>query len=272
MPFRPSARRRRVLSCRPPARRPVAVRNRLAALGAPPGPPDFLLPGFPPVTAAPRPRVVLTHRVTGAVHVGRFAGPQLVIGSGSAHLRVPDRSLAGRQAVVQLLHGGALCLAAVRGGLTRRGGSRNGVVLRPGGRVDVGDFELTLEDVLPEDPALGPPRSKYFASADPRVPPKPGAPGVRIVGPDGTAAVLSAAAPALLVGAGRVAGVRLRAGDAEPAHALMLWHDGGPWVVDLRSDAGTTVGGRPVRRRRVEVGDAVQFGGERVGVAALAGP
>ena len=267
----------------PAAPVPAAVPARRAPDGPAPGPRE---PGSPPVVAEPsgaaflvpsagegwgslRPQIALVHRATGTTHVRRFGGPQVTLGSRGGHLVVPDPSLAERHLVMQALRGGLLLLAATPGGIDVGGHARDAAVLRPGGKVRVGDFHLLLRHVGPNPPGLGAPRARYFPTSDqdPEPDAEPDAAGLTILSErsrDGGGVRLCPARPVLLVGGRPGAGVHLGDPAAESAHALLLWANDGPWVVDLRSGSGTTLDGRPVRRAALSPGDELRFGSETV--------
>ena len=233
-----------------------------------PGPPSgaaFLIPSAGAGWESLRPQIALVHRTTGATRVRRFGGPQVTLGSEGGHLIVPDPSLAERHLVMQALRGGLLLLAATPAGIGVGGHARDAAVLRPGGKVRVGDFHLMLRHAGPNPPGLGAPRARYFPTSDQD--PEPDGGGLTILSErsrDGGGVRLSPARPVLLVGGRPGAGVHLGDPAAESAHALLLWANDGPWVVDLRSGSGTTLDGRPVRRAPLSVGDELRFGSETV--------
>ena len=226
----------------PPVTPPRSARRADRAVGRLPGWLPFLT--WPAGGAAGEARLRLTDTRTGERQSVRMAAPQLVIGA-DPHLHLVRGDLAPRHAAVQAVPGGVLVISAVPGGLTRAGEKTDAVLLRAGGSVALGPYELTARRVPDRPPGCPRPRLHQFLSNRPpdRGPADPHA--VTVAWPGGSA-VLGTSRPVLTVGSHRRAAVRTPTGD--PLSALLLMTPDGPALAPLRSPAAARVDSRPARR------------------------
>ena len=283
MPAPSTSRRRRVLLNRGPTERsaePARPRPQAqpAPDAAPPVPPRTAEPtreradprtawlpwsGWSRGEPAVRPKLVVIDTRTGERRPIGFGGPQVTLGSDDAlHMTLPD--LAPRHAAVQAVPGGVLVFAAVTGGLERAGAATDAVLLRAGGTVRLGPYELEVRRVAPLPGGLPKPRlHRYLPAANARLPEADD--GGVTVSCRGATARLSPACPVLTVGSHRRAAVRL--GDAAPLAALLLFTSAGPAAVDLRSPQRLTRNGAPARRPTLTPGDRLTIGGSPLKVS-----
>lgn len=221
---------------------------------------------WPPGGAAGETKLRITDERTGERPSILLRTPQLTLGSDETlHLTRPE--WAPRHAAVQAVPGGVLVLSAVAGGLERAGEKTDAVLLRLGGTVGVGPYQIEVRRLPPPPEGFPRPRLHRFLASRTVARDTDAATDGVTVGWRGGSVRLCESTPVLTVGSHRRAHLRL--GDAAPLAALLLFTPTGPAAVDLRSPRGLILNDAPTRRTPLTPGDRLTIDGVALGAGYI---
>jgi pSer/pThr/pTyr-binding forkhead associated (FHA) protein len=215
------------------------------------------------------------HRPTGAARTFTLRHPYALLGRGQrVQVRLDDPSVSQCHAYLQVIEGRPyLADLGSRTGVVWEDGSRGRGWMTPGRGVRVGAFDLFAGEPAPVSDPLTPPLADPWNpdAEDPELNPEPAA-VLEVFQAGGIpAGTFPIDQPLLLVGRHPSCQLRFTDDSVGYFHCALVNTRDGVWLVDVFSQKGTRLNGRPTRLARVRDCDLIELGKASLVVRSGAG-